>query len=196
MRSLRPTALALLLTLGACDAGSPDDGPLAENTFAVQVGDGERTVRQEAHFGSYVSATTGPTVAMIFGTRPVGSLASITAPVVGFAYDGASVSVGTYDLAAVNPSGDPPEGAFIGVYIDPSEYVSGQIGRSGFYYTGEGTITFEEVDATRARGTFSMRAVELGDGFAALETTAAVEVTGEFHAVHTDAFGQEDAVWN
>ncbi|PAP76205.1 hypothetical protein [Rubrivirga marina] len=194
MRSLPPTALALLLALAACDSSAPQDGPLVANTFSVQVGDGEPVVRTEAHFGSYVSATTGATVAMVLGTRPVGSLASITAPVVGFAYDGASVSVGSYDLAAVNPSGDPPEGMFIGVYIDPAEYVSGQIGRSGFYYTGEGTITFDEVDATHARGSFSMRAVELGDGFAASE--AAVEVSGEFHAVHTDAFGNEDAIWN
>lgn len=194
MRSLRPTALALLLALGACDSAAPPDGPLAENSFSVRVGDGEPVVRAEAHFGAYVSATTGPTVAMILGTRPVGSLASITAPVVGVAYDGASVRVGTYDLAAVNPSGEPPEGAFIGVYIDPAEYGSGQIGRSGFYYTGEGTITFEAVDATHARGTFTMRGVELGAGFAASE--ASVEVSGEFHAVHTDAFGQEDAIWN
>ena len=194
MRSLTPTALVLLLALVACDSSAPMDGPLAENSFSVRVGDGEPVVRPEAHFGSYVSATTGATVAMVLGTRPIGSLASITTPVVGFAYDGASVRVGTYDLAAVNPNGDPPEGAFIGVYIDPSEYASGQIGRSGFYYTGEGTITFDEVDATHARGSFSMRAVELGAGFAASE--AEVEVAGEFHAVHTDAFGNEDAIWN
>lgn len=192
MRVLYSTALALLLALAACDTSDPS-GPLAENTFSVRVGDGESAVRSEAHFGSYVSAETGATVAVLLGTRPTGSLAAIAAPVVGFAYDGAGLEAETYDLVPVNPEGAPPQGEFIGVYIDPAGFVAGQpLGQSGFYYTGSGTITFDEVDGTHARGTFSMRAVELAVGFAAADS---VDVTGEFHAVATEAFGDEDSIW-
>ena len=111
---------------------------------------------------------------------------------VGFAYDGVAVSPGTYSLAAVNPGGAPPKEAFIGVYIDPAQ-TGGTGGRTGFYYTGDGTLTLDSLDAEHAWGSFSMRGLEL-DALAA-PTGAEVQITGTFHAVHTDAFGDEEAFW-
>ncbi|WP_420455438.1 hypothetical protein [Rubrivirga sp.] len=189
MRSL--LALAVLLALPACDSAALD-GDLAENTFWVRVGDAEAETRAEAHFGSYVSTTTGPTFAVVLGARPLSAPLSLAAPAVGFAFDGASVTPGTYELAPVRPGGEPPQGAFVGVYIDPAQYVVREPGR-GIFYTGAGSVTIDAIDGGRARGTFEMTAVELGSDFA--PSDAEVRVTGAFHAVETDAFGDEESFW-
>ena len=185
-------AFAVLLALPACDGAASSDA-LAENTFSLQVGDGAPETRAEAHVGSYVSATSGPTVALVLGARPLSAPLSLTAPAVGFAYDGGAVTPGTYPLVAVNPAGDPPSGAFIGVFLDPAAYVASQPGRAGFYYTGAGSITIETIDGERARGTFDMTAVELGADFTPSDVE--VHVSGAFHALHTDAFGDEESFW-
>ena len=182
--------LAVLLALGACDAAAPFDGALQPSTFTLRVGDGVEEQRDEAHFGTYVSAESGNTFAMVLGTPPLSN--GLTAPAVGFAYDGVAVSPGTYSLAAVNPGGAPPKEAFIGVYIDPAQ-TGGTGGRTGFYYTGDGTLTLDSLDAEHAWGSSSMRGLEL-DALAA-PTGAEVQITGTFHAVHTDAFGDEEAFW-
>ena len=185
--------LAVLLALGACDAAAPFDGALGPSTFTLRVGDGAEEQRAEAHFGTYVSAASGNTFAMVLGARPLSTPLSLTAPAVGFAYDGVAVTPGTYELAAVNPVGEPPKEAFVGVYIDPAQTAGGTPGRAGFYYTGGGTLTLDSLDAEHAWGSFSMRGLEL-DALAA-PTGAEVQITGTFHAVHTDAFGDEDAFW-
>ena len=51
----------------------------------------------------------------------------------------------------------------------------------------------DSLDAEHAWGSFSMRGLEL-DALAA-PTGAEVQITGTFHAVHTDAFGDEEAFW-
>lgn len=196
MRSLTArvlSALSLLLALGACDASAPSDGTLGPSTFTLRVGDGAEERRAEAHFGTYVSAESGNTFAMVLGARPLSTPLSLTAPAVGFAYDGVAVTPGTYELAAVNPTGDPPKEAFIGVYIDPALTAGGAPGRAGFYYTGGGTLTLDSLDAERAWGSFAMTALELDA--ASAPTGAQVQVSGTFHATYTDAFGDEDAFW-
>lgn len=191
MRSL--PALALLLVLAACDSVSSPDGGLVANTFTIQVGDGPVETRGEAHIGTYESAVSGGTVALLLGARPLSGPLSLSSPAIGFAYDGVTVAPGTYALAAVNPDGLPPEAAFIGVYIDPERTAGGQPGRAGFYYTGEGTLTLDSLDTERALGSFAMRALELGAD--SQPTGSEVEVRGTFHALRTDAFGDEDAFW-
>lgn len=195
MRSLRLlSALAAVLALPACDSAPPPTGDaLAPNTFTVRVGDAPEQTRAEAHFGTYVSEASGNTFAVVLGARPISAPLSLAAPAVGFAYDGVAVSTGTYPLEAVNPDGEPPKEAFIGVYIDPAQTTGGTPGRAGFYYTGEGSVTLDSLLADRARGTFSMTAVELDAD--SQPTGAEVAVTGAFHAVRTDVFGDEDAFW-
>ena len=195
MRSLRLlSALAAVLALPACDSAPPPPGDaLAPNTFTVRVGDAPEQTRAEAHFGTYVSEASGNTFAVVLGARPISAPLSLAAPAVGFAYDGVAVSTGTYPLEAVNPDGEPPKEAFIGVYIDPAQTTGGTPGRAGFYYSGEGAVTLDSLLADRARGTFSMTAVELDAD--SQPTGAEVAVTGAFHAVRTDVFGDEDAFW-
>lgn len=191
---LRSLALVPLLAVVACDSASPlADGELAPGTFTVQVGDGPLETRGEAHVGTYESAVTGGTVAILLGARPLSAPLSLSSPAVGFAYDGVAVAKGTYALAAVNPDGAPPESAFIGVYVNPDETGGGEPGRAGFYYTGEGTLTIDSLSAERALGSFEMRALELGAD--SEPTGAEVQVQGTFHALRTDAFGDEDAFW-
>lgn len=191
MRLLRLTTLAFVLSLAACD-GAGDGGDA--NTFTVAVGDGEPETRREAYFGSYVSAASGETFAILLGTHPISAALSLDAPVVGLVRDGGAVRPGTYPLVAVNPAGDPPEDQFVGMYFAPAEYVRGEVPlRSGFYVTGEGSITIQEIDGERATGSFTMRAVEVGDGLVPSED--GVEVRGEFHAVHSEAFGEEGSFW-
>ncbi len=184
-------ALAVLLALPACDSAAAD-GDLAENTFSIRVDDGEPETRAEAHHGSYVSAATGRTFAIVLGARPLSAPLSLAAPAVGFAFDGAQVGPGTYELAPVNPSGEPPEGAFVGVYIDPARYVVREPGR-GVFYTGGGSITIDEIGDGRARGTFEMEVAESGIGVSSSDV--GVRVTGAFSAVETDAFGDEESFW-
>ena len=192
MRSL--PALALLLVLAACDSASSPDGELVANTFTVQVGDGPVETRGEAHVGTYESAFSGGTVALLLGARPLSGPLSLSSPAIGFAYDGVTVTKGTYPLAALDPREAPPEAAFTGVYINPDETVGGEPGWAGFYYTGEGTLTLDSLSTERALGSFSMRALEL-DPQNSQPTGAEVQIRGTFHAVRTDAFGDEDAFW-
>lgn len=197
MRAPRPVLLlALAASLGACDSAA-DDG-LDANAFTIRVGDGEVETRRGAYFGEYVSEATGrPTFAILLGTDPIASALALEAPAVGFVRDGAEMAVGTHALVGVNPSGEPPEGEFVGFYFDPAEYVRGESPlRSGFYFTGGGSVRLDEIAGGRVRGSFSMDAVEYEDGATAglAPSSVGITVTGEFHAVRSEAFGDEGAL--
>lgn len=196
---LRPTLLAvsLALALGACD-GSAAPGDPTENTFTIRVGDVPAQTRRHAYFGEYVSEATGhPTFAILLGTDPIASALSLDAPAVGFVRDGADPALGAHALLGVNPAGEPPADAFVGFYFDPAEYVRGENPpRSGFYFTGGGTVRLDEIAADRVRGTFAMDAVEYAEEVPGRSspTSVGVTVTGEFHAVRSEAFGGQGAL--
>ena len=192
MRLLPLTALVLLAAaFAACDgAGSPE----GEGSFTVRVGDAEPETRTGAYFGDYVNEESGATFAVSLGARPISTAGSLSEPAIGLVRDGEIPAPGTYPLVAVNPGGEPPEDEFIGVYLDPARYVRDEDPvRSGLFFTGEGSVTIREIDGGRAAGTFTMWAVEFGGDL--LPTDVGVEVTGEFEAVHSAAFGDEDAIW-
>lgn len=196
MTALRLPALALALALAACDAGPAP--ALEANTFTIRVGVAESQTRRGAYFGTYVSAATGhETFGILLGTDPVASALALSAPAVGLVRDGGAPTVGPHALAGVNPEGAPPADAFVGFYLDPAEYVRGETPpRSGFYFTGAGSVRFDDLAADRVRGAFEMEAVEFtaAGPSGSAPVGEAVTVSGTFSAVPSEGFGAEGAL--
>ncbi|WP_412062064.1 hypothetical protein [Rubrivirga sp. IMCC45206] len=187
---MRPLLLALLAVLVAgCDAGA--GGDLAPGTWTLRLDGGAAETRTGAFAGRYVRET-GPTSAVLLGTRPIATALGLSASVVGFVADRAALTVGRHSLTPVSPGGDLPDGAVSAFYLDPARYDDAAALR-GFYFATEGRLTIDAVEADGAlRGTYAVTATEYDDALAPVGEP--VRVSGAFYAAPSDAFGEEGAL--
>lgn len=197
-RSLCLALCAFALTLSACD--STEEPALADNSFVLSIqGDGVvngSANRSQAYSGSFVNDGESQSFAILLGADPATEdVTSTIQPFLAFVRQGARPAVGSYVLPSLGSFEDEPDGeSFVGLYVDPSQFVMPDEGSEsfdidGFYFTTGGTLTISESSATRLVGSFAGTARQFSFMTGQFRGTP-IQFEGRFSAVPSSGFSE------